>query len=263
MAQIESRLQKPKHFVKFKPCQKNYNLKTDWIPYMSKTKKPFYEAVIFDMDGVFVDTEPLHYRSFVDVFEPLGVDMTLEYFYTFVGEPAGKNISDINHDFKLNLDVEEWTERLEQRYLDIVAHELLRPLSGVVETMVLARESQMKIGLATSSSRNQFDLLLSRVKAHTTLPESLNPLFDAIVTGDDVQNKKPAPDPYLLTAKQMNIKPAECIVIEDSESGVRSAKAAGCFCIARQTDYNKHMDLSHADRTIFSIKEVAKANFFV
>lgn len=233
------------------------------IPAMGNNNKTPFKALIFDMDGVFVDTEPLHYRSFVDVFEPLGVKITLDYFYTFVGEPVSKNISDIEHDYQIELDIKEWSQRLERRYLDIVANERLHPLPGVIETMTLARNLHMKIGLATTSSRDQFELILQSTRKHTEFPESLNNFFDVVVTAEDVQHKKPAPDPYLLAAQQLGVAPSECIVIEDSESGVRSAKAAGCFCIARRTAYNEHMDLNSADRIVSSIEEVVEAKFFM
>ena len=91
----------------------------------------------------------------------------------------------------------------------------------------------------------------------------LNSPFDAVVTGRDVKRKKPAPDPYLLVAQRLEVEPSECIVIEDSEAGVTSAKTAGCFCIARRTAYNKHMDFSKADRIVSSVEEVVTRKFFI
>jgi len=215
------------------------------------------------MDGVFVDTEPLHYRSFVDIFEPLGIDVSLDYFYGFVGEPVFKNISDTKRDFQLDIDVKKYVEMVEHRYTEIVANEKLVPITGIVESMRLARILRMKVGLATTSPRGHFDLILHGVRKHSEYAGFLNSPFDAVVTGEDVKHKKPAPDAYIMAAQWLGVHPTECVAIEDSEAGVHSAKAAGCFCIARRTAYNKHRNINEADKIVSSIEEVVKAGFFI
>lgn len=230
---------------------------------MNADKPAKFKAVIYDMDGVFVDTELLHYQSFVDVFRPLSVAISLDYFYSLIGEPARKNIIDIKHDFNLDIDVDKYDELLEQRYLAIVENESITPIAGIMQSLRLARILRMKIGLATTSSSEQYNLIMDSVRKHSQDPILSNHVFDAVVSGDDVEHKKPAPDPYLLAAKKLNIDPRETVVIEDSETGIQSAKSAGCYCIARRADYNRHLDLSKADQIVSSIEEIVRERFFM
>ena len=217
-----------------------------------------YKAIFFDMDGIFVETEMLHYQAFYDLLKPLGVEMTVEYFYGLVGVPTSKNFVDIVHDFNLNIDVQEWKKRLSDKILETLSEAEIIPIAGIVEIIGFARKRGIRLGLVTTSSRHQFEIVINSVR------RSKNPLlndhiFDVTVTGEEVIHKKPCPDPYISAASRLNISPSACIVLEDSEAGIASAKSAGCYCIARRTEYNAHMDFSRADWVVSSILQVAQA----
>jgi HAD superfamily hydrolase (TIGR01509 family) len=124
---------------------------------------------------------------------------------------------------------------------------------GIKEIIRLVQANHLKLGLCTTSTRHQVDVVFARVKS---IPFDPNLLFDAVTTGDSVTRRKPHAEPYLLTAQKLGETPKDCLVIEDSLSGIQSAKAAGCSCVGLRQAYNKHIDFSAADMVIEQLKDV-------
>lgn len=210
---------------------------TDW----TKVK-----AIIFDMDGVFVDTEPVVFTVFRRVFDPMGVHLTDNYQFKFIGKPTPKNLLDIERDFGITLDKEHIMKQLKETYQKVLDETEMHPQPGINAYIQWAQNNGRRLGLCTTSPRRDVDAVFRKLNRNHSL---YNPdkLFDAVVTGNDVTHKKPHPEPYQKVIARINVPADFCIVFEDSLYGICSAKAAGCTCIGIRRFYNRHIDFSEAD----------------
>ena len=208
-------------------------------------------AVIFDMDGVFFDTEPLMFEAFRRVFKLHGLDLSDEYQYKFIGYPTIKNLQDICQDFHIELDMNVSIRKLSEAYMEILKETDLQAQDGVWQLVDFCKAQNKKIALCTTSSKESVNKNFENIFKHKSI-YMLDTLFDAIITGEDVTHQKPHPDPYQKAAQLLNLEPRQCLVIEDSTSGIQSASAAGCFCIGFRQPYSQSMDFSKADAVINS-----------
>lgn len=204
-----------------------------------------FSAIIFDMDGVLVDTEPRVFEIFRSVFKPFGIHLSDEYQYRFIGKPFSANLHDIRRDFNIDFDDDVVRQIFDDAYARGLSSQPLPPQAGIVELIDRARSLDMKLALCTTTARNQVDVIFEQIRKSG----AFNPraTFQAIVTGDDVTHRKPHPQPYLKAAAALGEPPAHCLVIEDTVTGVASAHAAGCPTAALRHPYNAHMDFSAAD----------------
>jgi beta-phosphoglucomutase len=217
---------------------------------------PPAKGIIFDMDGVFADTEPLHFRAFQQVFKELGVFLTDEYLFHLVGEPVLKNMQDIANDFSLNIDLHEYQDKVEKAYHRILEKTHMGANAGVWDLIRQAQVLSYKIGLCTSSPLHQVRTLFEKIILHDGIGPDASQIFQAIVSLEDVQHKKPDPEPYRLVAHRFQRSPGECIAIEDSVPGIVSAQSAGCFSVALVSYYNQHLDFSMADKIVHRLSDI-------
>jgi HAD superfamily hydrolase (TIGR01509 family) len=203
-------------------------------------------AVIFDLDGLLADTERLHCQAYRDALLDEGINISeAEYAEHWVR--SGRGIADwlTEHGFAHDpLAVRAVKSR---RYLDLLACEL-RPMAGAIELLERLR-GRKRLALASSSYRDAVDGVLDGLK--------IGHYFQSIVSGLDVALVKPAPEIFLTAARQLNVTPSECLVIEDAEKGVIAAHRAGMHCIAVPNDYTRHHDLSQASRICASLDEIS------
>jgi len=202
-------------------------------------------TVIFDLDGLLADTEPLHCRAYQDALQSKGATLTeAEYVEHWVR--TGKGIVDWVADHGLNLDPQELRAQKSKRYLELLASSL-RPMEGALE--LLDKLSGRKtLALASSSYRDAVDGVLEGLHlAH---------YFKAIVSGLDVTQVKPAPDIFLMAAHLVGAAASECVVLEDAEKGVIAAYEARMYCIAVPNTHTRHHDFSKANRVCSSLKEI-------
>jgi HAD superfamily hydrolase (TIGR01509 family) len=205
-----------------------------------------YRAVVFDMDGLLLDTETLWHSAEVELFARYGgeftwddkiavigtsYDFTAEYFSDRLGLPRERGPELVGEMISLMHD-------LVRRSVDA------RP--GAVELVDRLRELRVPLGLASNSPRFLVDDALATA--------GMTDAFDAIVTSDDVELAKPAPDIYLLACERLGVAPADALALEDSASGVAAAKAAGLTCIA--VPQFAETDVSAADRIVDSLEEL-------
>jgi HAD superfamily hydrolase (TIGR01509 family) len=187
------------------------------------------KGVLFDMDGVLVDSEEYICRAAIEMFRENGINAKPEDFLPFVGMGENRYLGGVALKYWLNADIEEIKARTYQIYEKIVK-DRLSPLPGAIEFVKQCRDKGFKLALATSADSVKMKVNLREIN----LSENI---FNAVVSGLEVERKKPFPDIYLEAAARLGLKPGECLVVEDAVSGVESAKSAGCRCLALTTSF--------------------------
>jgi HAD superfamily hydrolase (TIGR01509 family) len=221
------------------------------------------KAIIFDCDGTLVDSEPTHHLSYRHVLKKWGADLTSEEYLLFVGNPVELNVKILAE--KMGADCAEEildAKRAKYRELHQKGHP---PIQATIEFLHrLASEKErlgLKVGLASASPKDE---ILLNLQQH-----QIEHLFDVILSGKDDLGEyrdpeginKPKPYIYLHAAKLLDLSPQQCVVIEDSRSGVTAGVDAGCFVIAVPNSYTKHHDLSHAHLKIESFSDMSVEEF--
>ena len=207
------------------------------------------EAVIFDMDGVLIDSEPIHVTIEKKLFSELGIEVTDDVHRSYMGASNDYMYTDLRLRFKLPESVKELMERDELFRSDYFNRLETIPVNdGLISLLSQIKDAGLKLAVATSSSPEIVSILLNKGEiAH---------FFDAIVTTSEAGKSKPSPDVYLLAAKRIGVLPENCIVFEDSPNGLLAAKSAGMYCVAIQSDSELIQKLSGADHLIQSFTEI-------
>lgn len=214
------------------------------------------KAIVFDMDGLMANTEYHHCQSYLELMPKYGVNLSEEYLSKLVGLDTEDNFKEIKRDFNIQEDIKSLMEKREIIYLEIVEKSNLKPSEGLKEVIEIADKKRWKIAVGSSSIKIEVDLVLKLILKALKINKKPEEYFDIIITGDDVKDKKPKPDIYLKVAENIKIKPQNCLVLEDSGSGVKAAKNAGMTCIAVRNKYTKSHDLSKADLIVDNLLEV-------
>ncbi len=187
------------------------------------------KGVIFDMDGVLVDSEEFICRAACRMFAEKGLTVQHEDFNDFIGTGENRFIGGVAEKYNFPLEINEAKKRTYDIYLEIIVGNL-QPLDGVHEFVAMCRDKGLKLAIASSADRRKVDGNLKEIG----LPQNA---FDAVVCGEDVEKKKPAPDIFLLAAKKIGLAASDCLVIEDAVTGVAAAKAAGAKCLALTSSF--------------------------
>ncbi len=207
-------------------------------------------AMIFDVDGVVVDTEVLNARASVMMFAELyGTQVDAEDFREFVGTGDERYVEGVAEKYGVAIDVELAVERRKENFFKLLRDRPLAAMAGVLELVQAGREAEdCKLAIATSGNKDkQFPVITG-----TGLRLEY---FDVVITGDDVSRKKPDPQIYLVTAERLAIEPSRCVVFEDAPAGVAAAKAAGMVCVAVTSSVEAEK-LQAADLVVDSLVEV-------
>jgi len=187
------------------------------------------KGVLFDMDGVLVDTEELIARASVEMFREKGLTVRAEDFLPFVGTGEVRYLGGVAEKYGFPLDVMEAKKRVYEIYGEI-ARGNLQVLPGVHAFIGRCRDAGLRLAVATSADRVKMLINLREGE----LPEEW---FDALVTAEDVTHKKPAPDIYLKAAERLGLSPGSCLVVEDAPAGVTAGKKAGARVLALTTSF--------------------------
>ncbi len=195
-------------------------------------------GVIFDMDGVLVDSEAFICKAACMMFAEKGLAVQPEDFLPFVGMGENRYIGGVAEKYDFPVEINEVKKRTYDIYLEIIKG-ALKPLPGVHAFVEQCRQMGKKIAVASSADRR---------KVLGNLAEIDLPLerFDAVITAEDVEHKKPAPDIFLLAAERLGFDAADCLVVEDAVSGVAAAKSACAKCLALTTSFTREQ-LADAD----------------
>ena len=195
------------------------------------------KGVIFDMDGVLIDSEEYIREAAIRMFAERGLTVRPEDFVPFIGAGENRFIGGPAEIYDFPLDLERDKARTYEIYGELVRG--LRPLRGGREFVRKCKDRGLRLAVASAADKVKVDINLGILD----LPPGT---FDVVVNGLDVERKKPDPEIFLLAAKKLGLVPEECLVIEDAVNGVRAAKAAGCRCLGITTSFTPD-DLAGAD----------------
>lgn len=203
-------------------------------------------ALVFDFDGLILETETPSYRSWADIYLAHGHELPLDLWHASIGtddgfDPAGHLAALVGEGF----DLDATQERRDARTTELIT--ALDVMAGVREYVADAKRLGLRLAIASSSPRAWVLGHLARLH--------LDAEWDAVRTSDDVARTKPAPDLYLAAVEALGVAPREAIAFEDSLNGIAAAKAAGLRCVAVPNALTSGMDLSQADVRLDSLAE--------
>lgn len=194
------------------------------------TKK--FGAVLFDMDGVLVDSEELIASAAQMMFrEWYGVEIPRSAFFPYVGAGEDRFIGGVASDFGIDIDLRAAKARTYVFY-DELASRHIRVLPGAIDYPRACKEHGLKIALASAAD-------LTKVLINLRILGIGEHFFDAVITGSDIERKKPFPDIYLLAAKKVGVGPENCLVVEDAVNGVIAGVRAGALCLGLTTSFSE------------------------
>jgi HAD superfamily hydrolase (TIGR01509 family) len=205
------------------------------------------KAVIFDMDGVIVDSEPLHIRAERMTLAPYGLNISDAEFQTYMGRTSRFLLQDMIRKHRLPASLDELYPKHMQHLFRLYQEEL-KPIPGAVELIRLLYQRGFDLAVASSSDK---ELILIMLKVL-----HISSLFKTWVSGEEMERVKPFPDIFLEAARRLKQPPECCIVIEDSYAGVLAAKSAGMTCIGFVSPNSPNQDLSKADIIVNNLREL-------
>ncbi len=207
------------------------------------------EAVIFDMDGVIIDSEPLYFKIQNELFNELGFSVSKSEYNTFIGSGMQlmweKLPSKYNLPYSINQLISMNNNLIFKTFSDLP---LLTATEGFHSFLDSLKDIKIKTAVASSTSKKTINVILTRLNV---IQE-----FDTIVSSEEVQLGKPEPDIFLEAARRINVKPNNCVVIEDSTLGVKAAGKAGMRCVGFTKNISGNQDLSSANIIVNSFNKI-------
>jgi HAD superfamily hydrolase (TIGR01509 family) len=208
------------------------------------------KALIFDFDGLILDTEMPDYHSWQIVYQSHGVELPFELWASIVGGNAESDFEPVEHLEKITGKLVDREEIWITRRKDYLEHLEQQPiLPGVEDYLRDAERLKLKLAVASSSPENWVTGHLTRL--------GLGDAFEQVVTADDVEHTKPDPALFLQAAERLGVNPDEAVVFEDSRNGVLAGKRAGMYVVAVPNPLTAQMDLSEADLQLGSLAEIS------
>lgn len=210
------------------------------------------KGVIFDLDGVLVDTEGYQWQGWVEVLEPFGISLSKEEYFKYAGKTGIIIESELAKDYNLKIEKGSLLKQKEELLIEWFHSKELKLLSYAKEAIEFFINKKMKIAIASGGPKDEIILKLKRTNLYS--------LFPVITSSGEVERGKPFPDVYLLSAERLELKPEECLALEDTQYGLESAKSAGLTCFAIPGEFSAKQDFSKADKILKNLGEVI--NFF-
>ncbi|GIV66221.1 MAG: HAD family hydrolase [Chloroflexota bacterium] len=205
-------------------------------------------ALIFDFDGLIIDTESPEFETWQEMFREFGAELKFEEWVACLGTSAAAfDAAAILHQ-RAGILTENAILWKEQKKRSTIKANQLQPLPGVVNLLNEAKSTGIGLAVASSSPRAWVQGHLERM--------GLTSYFRFILTKEDVRNVKPAPDLYLKAIQMLEVEPAEAVVLEDSPNGIKAARQAGLFCVAIPNPISRRLDLSEANLILDSLAQI-------
>lgn len=208
------------------------------------------KAVIFDMDGVIVDSEEYHASTEHEVLERIGLNVSIEELKMELGKSEKAFFRGVLTKYGRTENIEDTIKKLIKEkhkiYLELLKS--AKPIPGAIELIEKMRKNGFKTAIATSSVRKALNIVVKSL--------GLEKFFDAMVCVDDVKKGKPEPDIFLVAAERLVFQPNECLVIEDATNGVEAAKRAGMKTIGFISPSSGKQDLSEADLVVDDLRKI-------
>ena len=202
-----------------------------------------FTTVIFDLDGVIIDSEPIHQSLETRLFQELRINVDRCFHQKLVGMNEDLLWGTVIKAFNLDINPRVMIERKRSYLKSYLEKEIdLTPVKGVLPCIRMLKRKGYSLAVASSSPLFYIDAVLKRF--------NINPLFTVWISGEEIKHSKPAPDIFIQTARRMHKQVQECCVIEDSTNGIKAAKAAGMKVIGFKNRQTGSQDLSQADYVI-------------
>ena len=200
------------------------------------------------MDGVIIDSEPLHFEIDILTMRRLGAEISKERLERFVGMTNPEMWAVIRQEYAMTRTVDEIIGIQLAAKIQSLRERAYEPIDGIPELLGELHRLGFPMGIASSSPRAFIEAVLDKF--------GFAELFDCVVSGEEVARGKPAPDVYLEAARLLGADPRACVVLEDSRNGIAAAKAAGMKCIGYVNENSGRQDLSAADEIVRSIRDI-------
>lgn len=201
------------------------------------------KAVIFDMDGVIINSEPMHRKAYHDMFDEVGITISTEMYESFTGQSTLNICKRLCDHFDLNETPETLVSLKRKHYKQFFDTDSdLGLIEGVLDLIKNYYENGLTLVLGSSASMDGINLIFERF--------DLNQYFKAKLSGADLKQSKPHPEIFEKAAEASGFKKEECLVIEDSTNGIQAAKSAGIYCVGYDSFHSKNQDYSKADIVI-------------
>jgi len=208
------------------------------------------KAVIFDMDGVIVNTEPIANKANGELFKSLNITVPDDVYASFIGSSDKNNMQKLIDLYKLEYTREYLLDEKYKYYYEVFDKaDDLELMPGVKNLIADLHSKDMKLLLASSAAKRKIDRVFSRF--------DLYPYFDEIISGEDFEFSKPHPAIFLEAVSKSGFTANECVIIEDSYNGIKAAKAAGVYCIAYESGHGLKQDTSEADTFITDFRQLS------
>ncbi|MCB0448059.1 MAG: HAD family phosphatase [Gelidibacter sp.] len=207
------------------------------------------KAAIFDMDGVIVNTEPLHHKAYHHMFDDVNIDVSDELYASFTGQTTMAICKQLCQHFNLPLGPETLVEIKRDHFKLLFETDAeLSLIDGVLDLIKDYHANGLTLVLASSASMDNINNIFERF--------DLDPYFVAKLSGADLKASKPHPEIFEKAAIASGHKAHECLVIEDSTNGIKAAKDAGIYCVGYDSFHSKDQDYSLADIVVSDFKEI-------
>ncbi|GGG48809.1 HAD family hydrolase [Bizionia arctica] len=207
------------------------------------------KAVLFDMDGVIVDTEPLHHKAYFGMFDNYKIDVTEAHYQTFTGQSTINVCRSLCNHFKLSNNPEDLVQVKRNIFKDLFVKDPdLQLIDGVLDLIKEYHNNGLTLVLASSASMGTIESVFNRFQ--------LDQYFINKLSGADLKASKPHPEIFLNAATASGHHKKHCMVIEDSTSGIKAAHAADIFCVGYKSIHSKNQDYSKANVVINNFEEI-------
>ena len=208
------------------------------------------KAVLFDMDGVIVDSEPLHHKAYKKMFQEFNITVSNELYATFTGKATLHICEQICKEFNFEVSAEVLVASKRKHFVPLFENDVdFSLLEGVLDLIKSYHENGIILVLASSASMENINRIFERF--------DLDQYFTAKLSGADLKASKPHPEIFINAAEASGFSKSECMVIEDSTNGIIAAKAAGIYCVGYNSVYSKNQDYSRADLVIEGFREIS------